>query len=119
MKEPVRCLGRAGERAREDLRVRDEKSLLTAHSRSGEVDKRQKVGSVERAAGSEHRSVGHIRRVHAVEQEHRSDSREVARLAENRSHRAMAGGVSHERETSDTHCFARPRRELARDAGEQ
>ena len=53
-KEPVRRFGRAGERPREDLRVRHDESLLASHRGAGETGERDQIRRVERATGSKH-----------------------------------------------------------------
>ena len=68
------------------------KRLSPRHRRAGEVGERHEVGCVERAAGGNHCALRYVRRVHAVEQQHDIDSREVPRLAENRSYGAVSGG---------------------------
>src|SRR5262245_3536222 len=56
--QPVGCFRGARERTWKDLRVRDEKALLTADGRSGERGERGEIRGVERAALLDHRTFG-------------------------------------------------------------
>src|SRR2546430_10601942 len=70
LEQPARCLGGAGESAGEDFRVRDEESFLTAYCRSRKIGEPDEVGGVQRPTVGENSTLGEIRRMHAIEQQH-------------------------------------------------
>jgi hypothetical protein len=118
-KHPVGRLGRTRERAGEDLRVGDEKSLFATHRRASKVREGDEIRRVHRATIRQHDAFGDIRRVHSVEEQHSIDAREVARLAKNRAHGSMSGGETNQRKSADPLDAARRGGNLARYAAEQ
>jgi hypothetical protein len=88
--EPVRRLRGAREGARENLGVGDDESLLAACRCPRKIREGDEVRRVDRTAFVQHGSFRHVRRVHSIEQQHRVDGLEVARIAQNRPYRTMS-----------------------------
>src|SRR5690349_17720749 len=90
-------LRRTRERARENLRVRDEEPLLTPHRRPRITSKRREIRRVEHTTLLDYRPLGDIARVKPIEQQHGIHRCEMPRVAKNRANRTVSGAEPNQR----------------------
>src|SRR6185312_6638698 len=89
-------LGGTGERSREDLGVRDEKSLLAAHRGSCELDERLQRFRIQLSARREYGAAGQVASVKSIQEQYGIDVREVAAVSQDRANGSVAGAEPHE-----------------------